>query len=42
MTFTLAGSEPAVRAVAQALAADPALVRYRYTARFDEGGEVVE
>jgi hypothetical protein len=42
VTFTLAGSEPAVRAAARALAADPALVRYRYTARFDESGEVVE
>ena len=42
VTFTLAGSEPAVRAAAQALAEDPAVIRYRYTARFDEAGEVVE
>lgn len=42
VTFTLAGSEPAVRAAAQALAEDPSVIRYRYTARFDEGGEVVE
>ena len=31
VTFTLAGSEPAVRAAAQALAEDPAVIRYRYT-----------
>ena len=30
-----------MRAAAVALVADPSLVRYRYTARFDEGGEVV-
>jgi Domain of unknown function (DUF4430) len=42
VTFTLAGSEKAVRAAARALAADPAAVRYRYTATFDENGEVVE
>lgn len=41
-TFTLTGSEEAVRAAAAALAADPSLVRYRYNARFDERGEVVE
>ena len=42
VTFTLAGSEAAVRAAALALAADPSIVRYRYTARFDERGGVVE
>jgi Domain of unknown function (DUF4430) len=42
VTFTLAGSEEAVRAAATALAADPAIVRFRYTASFDERGEVVE
>jgi hypothetical protein len=41
VTFTLAGSEAAVSAAASALAADPSIVRYRYTARFDEQGEVV-
>ena len=41
VTFTLSGSLPAVRAAAQALAADPALVRRRYEARFDEHGRVV-
>ena len=39
--FRLEGSGPAVRAALDALAAAPALVRYRYTARFDEAGEVV-
>lgn len=42
VTFILAGSEPAVRAAAQALADDPSVIRYLYTARFDEGGEVVK
>jgi hypothetical protein len=41
VTFTLAGSEAAVEAAALALAADPSIVRYRYTARFDEQGTVV-
>jgi len=41
VTFTLAGSEGAVRAAALALAADPSIVRYRYTARFDEQGAVI-
>jgi hypothetical protein len=41
VTFTLAGSEAAVRAAARALAKDPSVVRYRYTARFDEQGQVV-
>jgi hypothetical protein len=41
VTFTLSGSEGAVRAAALALARDPALVRYRYTARFDAEGRVV-
>jgi Domain of unknown function (DUF4430) len=42
VTFTLSGAESAVRAAARALAADPAIVRYRYSARFDDAGEVVE
>jgi Domain of unknown function (DUF4430) len=41
VTFTLAGSEAAVRAAAQALVEDPTVVRYRYTALFDKAGEVV-
>lgn len=41
VTFRLAGSERAVRAAALALAADPAIVRYRYSARFDESGAVI-
>jgi hypothetical protein len=41
VTFRLAGSERAVRAAALALAADPSIVRYRYSARFDESGAVV-
>jgi Domain of unknown function (DUF4430) len=41
VTFTLEGSEAAVRAAARALADDPSIVRYRYTARFDEHGRVV-
>jgi len=41
VTFTLSGSLAAVRAAAVALAGDPSLVRYRYTARFDEEGRVV-
>lgn len=39
--FRLEGSGPAVQAALDALAADPAIVRYRYTARFDERGNVV-
>jgi Domain of unknown function (DUF4430) len=42
VTFTLFGSEGAVRAAALALAADPSIVRYRYTARFDDQGVVIE
>jgi len=42
VTFTLAGSLDAVRAAAQALVRDPAVVRFRYEARFDERGEPVE
>ena len=42
VTFTLAGSLEAVRAAARALAVDPALVRHRYTARFDEEGRLLE
>jgi len=41
VTFTLAGSPDAVRAAAGALARDPAIVRYRYEARFDEEGRVL-
>jgi Domain of unknown function (DUF4430) len=42
VTFTLTGSLDAVRAAAAALANDPSLVRFRYEARFDEAGNVVE
>jgi hypothetical protein len=42
VTFTLAGSLGAVRTAAEALARDPAIVRFRYEARFDEQGEPVE
>lgn len=41
VTFTLSGSLTAVRAAARALDADPAVVRRRYEARFDERGKVV-
>jgi hypothetical protein len=41
VTFTLSGALTAVRAAALALAADPSIVRYRYTARFDGRGRVV-
>lgn len=41
VTFRLAGSERAVRAATLALAADPAIVRHRYSARFDESGAVI-
>lgn len=41
VTFTLAGSQAAVAAAAAELASDPAVVRYRYEARFDERGKVV-
>jgi hypothetical protein len=41
VTFTLSGSLEAVRAAARALAVDPSIVRYRYSARFDEQGKVV-
>jgi hypothetical protein len=41
VTFTLAGSPNGVRAAARALAKDPAIVRYRFEARFDEEGRVV-
>jgi uncharacterized protein DUF4430 len=40
-TFRLSGAETAVRAAARALAADPAIVRFRYTARFDASGKVI-
>ena len=42
VTFTLAGSLRGVRAAARALARDPTIVRFRYEARFDESGRVVE
>jgi hypothetical protein len=41
VSFTLRGSERATRSALEALLGDPTIVRYRYTARFDEGGEVV-
>jgi hypothetical protein len=41
VTFTLAGSLVAVRAAMTALANDPAIVRFRYDARFDDDGTVV-
>ncbi len=42
VTFELVGSLEAVRAAAARLARDPAIVRYRYEARFDERGVVRE
>jgi hypothetical protein len=42
VTFTLSGSLEAVRAVAEQLVADPELVRFRYTATFDEQGRLIE
>lgn len=42
VTFTLAGELEAVRAAALALARDPAIVRYRYTARFGPDGRLIE
>jgi hypothetical protein len=39
--FVLAGSRAAVAAAARALVRAPAIIRYRYTARFDEAGRVV-
>ena len=42
VTFTLKGSEDAVRAAAEALAAEPELVEFRYEARFDAEGALVE
>ncbi len=41
VTFTLAGSLEAVKAAAAALVRDPAVVRYRYAARFDGRGRVI-
>jgi len=41
VSFTLRGTERAVRGALEALLSDPAIIRYRYTARFDEGGEIV-
>ena len=40
VTFTLEGSLAAVGAAARALAREPSIVRYRYTARFDDEGRV--
>jgi len=40
-SFRLIGSRTAVLAAASALAHDPAIVRFRYTARFDARGQVV-
>jgi hypothetical protein len=42
VTFTLAGSARAVEAAAAALANAPETVRFRYEARFDDEGNVVE
>ena len=42
VTFELVGSLEAVRKAAARLARDPAVVRYRYEARFDERGRVRE
>jgi hypothetical protein len=39
-TFTLAGSEEAVRAALDALIGDPSIVRFRYEARFGPDGAV--
>ncbi len=41
VSFTLRGTQRAIRGALEALLGDPEIVRYRYTARFDEGGEVV-
>ena len=41
VTFTLAGSRDAVAAAARRLVERPAVVRYRYVARFDAQGQVV-
>ena len=41
VTFELAGSFTAVRAAASLLVRDPASVRFRYDARFDESGRVL-
>ena len=41
VTFVLAGSRAAVLAASRALVRDPAVVRYRYEAHFDDQGEVV-
>ena len=41
VTFTLAGSQTAVRAAARALVESPAVVARRFEARFDEQGGVV-
>lgn len=42
VTFRLHGSRVAVEAAALRLARDPAVVRFRYTARFDGEGEILE
>ena len=41
VSFTLTGTQPAASGALDTLIRDPTIVRYRYTARFDEGGEVV-
>ena len=41
VTFTLSGSQKAVARAAEAIAADPSMIRFRYTARFDEQGAIV-
>lgn len=41
VSFTLTGTERATGGALDALLRDPTIVRYRYTARFDDGGEVV-
>lgn len=42
VTFRLHGSRVAVEAAALRLACDPAVVRFRYTARFDGEGKILE
>lgn len=42
VVFTLAGSYPAAKAAAAALAGSPGLLRFRYEARFDDEGNLLE
>jgi hypothetical protein len=42
VTFVLAGNETAVRAAGEALIASPEIVAYRYTATFDDAGQVLD